>query len=600
MLNKSIRLLEKKDQKNVLLIVLVQLLLAFLDLAGVIAIGLVGALSISGIQSKKPGDRIEKVLSFFDVQDLTIQSQVAVVGGAAAGILILRTLLSLYFNRRILFFLSKKAADLSSKLIRNLLKKDLLFINARNSQETLYAVTTGVNLIMLNVVGSLVGVITDLFLLFLLTAGLFAIDTVIALCTLGIFSSVAVTLYFAVQQRANRLGQENADLNILSNQKILEVINSYRELLVRNRRKYYSNDISQSRYAIARNSAELAFIPSVSKYVIEITMVLGALLISSTQFLLKDAVHAISTLSVFLAAASRLAPAVLRIQSGAIAIRSSTGAVQHTFELIERIGNQFDDVDEDSPLDTQHIGFNQVVDIQEVNFRYPGAELFTISNINLQITSGEFVAIVGPSGAGKTTLVDLMLGVINPESGKINISGENPTDAIRKWPGAIGYIPQNIEIIDGSIKSNIALGFPESDYLDELFESAITISQMRDFILSLPRGLETEVGEKGSRISGGQRQRLGIARSLYTKPRILVMDEATSLLDGKTESNLTQAIQMLRGDVTLISIAHRLSTIISADKVVYMNNGRIEAVGTFQEVKSQIPDFEEQAHLMGL
>jgi len=600
MLNKSVRLLEKQDQKNVVLVVFVQLLLAFLDLAGVIAIGLVGALSISGIQSKTPGDRIVKVLSFFHIQELTIQSQVAVVGGAAAGILIVRTLLSLYFNRRILFFLSKKAADLSSKLIKNLLKKDLLFINARNSQETLYAVTTGVNLIMLNVVGSLVGVITDFFLLILLTAGLFAVDIVIALCTLGIFSSVAVTLYFAVQKRANRLGQENADLNIASNRKILEVINSYRELLVRNRRKYYSNDISQSRYAIARNSAELAFIPSVSKYVIEITMVLGALLISSTQFLLKDAVHAISTLSVFLAAASRIAPAVLRIQSGAIAIRSSSGAVEHTFELIERIGSQFVDEDEDSPLDTQHEGFNQVIDIRNINFHYPGEELFTITDINLKISSGEFVAIVGPSGAGKTTLVDLMLGVINPASGKITISGENPADAIQKWPGAIGYIPQNIEIIDGSIKSNIALGFPESAYFDELFESAIAISQLKDFTQNLPKGLETEVGEKGSRISGGQRQRLGIARSLYTKPRILVMDEATSLLDGKTESNLTQAIQMLRGDVTLVTIAHRLSTIINADKVVYMNNGRIEAVGTFQEVKAQIPDFEEQAHLMGL
>jgi ABC-type bacteriocin/lantibiotic exporter with double-glycine peptidase domain len=241
-----------------------------------------------------------------------------------------------------------------------------------------------------------------------------------------------------------------------------------------------------------------------------------------------------------------------------------------------------------------------VIDIRNINFHYPGEELFTITDINLKISSGEFVAIVGPSGAGKTTLVDLMLGVINPSSGKITISGENPADAIRKWPGAIGYIPQNIEIIDGSIKSNIALGFPESAYFDELFESAITISQMKDFTQNLPKGLETEVGEKGSRISGGQRQRLGIARSLYTKPRILVMDEATSLLDGKTESNLTQAIQMLRGDVTLVTIAHRLSTIINADKVVYMNNGRIEAVGTFQEVKAQVPDFEEQAHLMGL
>ncbi len=597
---KSLALLDRGERRRVYSVTFIQILLGFLDLAGVAAIGVLGALAVNGIQSRTPGNRINSILDLLNIEDFKFQNQVAIIGAIAAAVLVSRTIFTMYFTRRILYFLSAKSASISSGLIAKLLTRDLLVINRKSSQETLYALTSGVNLMMLNVIGTVVGVTSDVFLLVLLSLGLFFVDPVVAFASLALFVSVGAILYFSVQKRAAQLGQENAELNISSNQKILEVLNSYRELYVRNRRAYYSEDIRNSRYSISHNSAELAFMPNIGKYVIEITLVVGAILISASQFLLQDAVHSISTLSVFLAAGSRIAPAILRIQAGAIAVKSTTGAISPTLDLIDRLSGDSELVLRDSPLEPEHDGFSPHLKIENLEFTYPGNDEPTIRGLNLEIEPGQVVAFVGPSGAGKTTLVDLMLGILNPTGGIVSISNIPPSLAIERWPGAIGYVPQDVEIVNGTIRENIALGFPISEYRNDLFEQAINLAQLSDFKTSLPDGIDTFVGERGSRISGGQRQRLGIARALYTNPKLIVLDEATSSLDGKTESEVSKSIQALKGRVTVIMIAHRLSTVRSADLVCYLDSGNLLAVGTFDYVRNRIPDFDQQAKLMGL
>jgi ABC-type multidrug transport system fused ATPase/permease subunit len=221
-------------------------------------------------------------------------------------------------------------------------------------------------------------------------------------------------------------------------------------------------------------------------------------------------------------------------------------------------------------------------------------------DVNVSIESGESLAIVGPSGAGKTTFVDVLLGVLKPSSGDVRISDLEPLAAISRWPGAISYVPQDVVISNGTIRENIAMGFPIEVASDELVWDALEIAQLTEFVKSLPLGLDTPVGERGTKISGGQRQRLGIARAMFTKPKLLVLDEATSSLDGQTEADISDAIQRLKGMVTVVLIAHRLSTVRNASLVVYMTNGEIVARGTFEEVRKAVPDFDHQAQLMGL
>jgi ABC-type bacteriocin/lantibiotic exporter with double-glycine peptidase domain len=240
------------------------------------------------------------------------------------------------------------------------------------------------------------------------------------------------------------------------------------------------------------------------------------------------------------------------------------------------------------------------IEVKNASLTYPGNSTPSLQQVSVEIDESKIVAIVGPSGAGKTTFVDVLLGVLTPDAGEIKISGIPSIEAISKWPGAISYVPQDVLIVDGSIRHNVALGFPSSAFSDDQINLAIEDSALGDFVRSLPNGLSTEVGEVGAKLSGGQRQRLGIARALYTNPKLLVLDEATSALDGETESLVTDSIQKLKGKVTVVMIAHRLSTVRNADIVIYMQSGKIQAVGTFEEVRKQIPNFDHQANLMGL
>ena len=207
---------------------------------------------------------------------------------------------------------------------------------------------------------------------------------------------------------------------------------------------------------------------------------------------------------------------------------------------------------------------------------------------------------MGPSGAGKTTLVDLILGILEPNAGKVLISGLVPSEAFKKWSGAIAYVPQNVMVSTGTIRENVGLGYLPEIATDQLVLNALQIAQLDSQVLAMPGGLDSPVGENGSQISGGQRQRLGIARAMFTKPKLLVLDEATSSLDGQTEADVTAAIQSLRGRATVIVVAHRLSTARAADQVIYVENGHILAIGKFDEVRSAVPNFDQQALLLGL
>jgi ABC-type multidrug transport system fused ATPase/permease subunit len=342
------------------------------------------------------------------------------------------------------------------------------------------------------------------------------------------------------------------------------------------------------------------FLPYVSKYVIETAVIVGAVLIAAIQFLLQDASQAVATLAIFLAAGTRIAPAVLRLQQGSITIKSGLGAAKPTLDLIVALGDAPMTVSVDDKVDLIHTGFVSEVIVKDVSLTYPKKMSPAISNLTLNISPGSAIAFVGPSGAGKTTIIDILLGVLNPDLGSVLISGLPPILAVAKWPGAVSYVPQDVVIVAGTIRENIALGYPKEEATDELVMHALKIAQLDEFVSNLPEGMDTQVGERGSRISGGQRQRLGIARAMFTRPLLLVLDEATSSLDAETELSISKAIHALRGSTTVISIAHRLSTVRNADKVVYLSSGMVLAIGTFDEVREAVPDFDRHAKIMGI
>lgn len=596
----SMNTLPATDKPKFLIVSLLQVGLGFLDLLGIAIIGVLGALTVTGISSKQPGNRVAHFLSIIGIEDLKFQNQVAILGAIATVILMVRTILSIVILKRVFLFLSNRSASMTSNLVSKLLSQSLIEVQKRSTQETVFALTHGVSSITLGVLGSAVNLVSDGSLLLIIAIGLFLVDPVIAFSSLILFGALAMALYWSMNVKAQLLGNKSAELSILSSKKIIEVLESYRESVVRNRRSYYAKQISDTRYQFASTLAELQFMPNMSKYIIESGVVIGAVAISGIQFLLQDAAHAVATLSVFLAAGTRIAPAIMRLQQSAISMRANAGSALSTISLIKELSEITSPEISNAPLDTIHQGFTGNVEIKDISLQYPGKENLALNTINLTIRAGESVAIVGPSGAGKTSLVDVLLGVITPSKGEIKISDSSPSTCISKWPGAIAYVPQDVKISDTTLGGNISLGYEDLESNNQLILEAVKVSQLSELINSLPDGVETLVGERGTNLSGGQRQRLGIARALFTRPKLLVLDEATSSLDGQTEADISNAIDALRGSVTIILIAHRLSSVRHVDKVVYMDSGEIKAVGSFEEVRASVPDFDRQAQLMGL
>lgn len=603
-IRKASSLFTRKELRKITQVTAAQIFLNLFDLVGVAIIGLLGGLIVNGIQSRSPSGRTSQFLRFVGLDSFSFQTQIAILGSIASIVLLLKTLISMFLNRRILRYLSFRTSTISGKIISAVLKKDLIWINSHTSQEILFGVTTGVSVITMGIVGAIIALVADLTLLVLMSIGLFIVDPIIALATGILFGAIGVLLIYFLQFKARKLGLENSIQQMQSNNDILEVLGTYREAMVRNRRNYYAKQLINGRIKLASNSAELAFIPSIGKYVIEIAVVLGTVLLCAFQFLQYDSAKAIATLSVFMAAGSRIAPAVLRVQQGLIQMGAALASAEPTFKLIAELGDKevfasSFDFAPDSGIETSHKGFIPTVRISNLNFAYPTKKHNALTDVNLSVDPGDVVALVGPSGAGKTTLADLILGVFTPTSGNVVVSNMEPLKAISEWPGAIGYVPQDTVIGQGTIAQNVALGYPV-ELNEALIIDALKKAQLWNFVSELDDGIYTRVGDGGNRLSGGQRQRLGIARALFTKPRIIVLDEATSSLDAQTEFDLSESINALKGEVTTFIVAHRLSTVRNADKVVYLDKGCVLAIGTFDEVKASVPDFRVQANLMGI
>ena len=596
----SYEILPKRDRPKLLVLVILQAGIGFIDLLGVAAMGVLGALAVTGIQSQKPGDRVSQVLDLIGISELSFQGQVAFLGLLAGVILVTRTILSVFITRKALFFLSRRSAMITSMLVSRLLSQSLVTIQSKSPLVYSQALTSGVSSVTLGILGSFISVVADVSLLLIMLASLFVVDPLIALTSVSFFGLLGFTLYKLLNVRAYKLGYSNTKLTVATNEIITEVLETYRESVVRNRRDYYARHIGELSRSQSDVVAEMQFMPNITKYVIEAGMVVGAILIAGVQFAMQDAQHAVATLSVFMAASTRIAPAIMRLQQSLMKINNSLGSAAPTIDLIKLLSHLEPVQQTNDELDSVHASFKPEIEVNSVSLTYPNQSKAAVKNVTLKIRSGESVAIVGPSGAGKTSLIDLILGVQPPDSGMILISGKNPEEAVALWPGAIAYVPQEIRISNSTVRENVSLGFSQESDNDDLIWEALEIAQLTEFVKNLPLELSTQVGNRGTALSGGQRQRLGIARALFPKPKLLVLDEATSSLDGQTEVAISRAINKMKGSVTLLIIAHRLSTVRNVDKVVYLDNGEIVFQGTFDQVRDAVPNFDIQAKLMGL
>jgi len=599
-IKKATALISRVDKQKYWILTSVQSALSVLDLASVAVVGLIGSIAVNGISQVGPGEATQKWLTMFGLENFSIQSQAAVLGLFVGLLLSSKSIGSMMLNRRMLFFLGYRSAKISRQLISKLVQQNALVLEANSAQKLIYSATTGINSIVIGVLGNFSALVGDVSLCIVLGVGLFIYSPGTTIVTLFILGIILLGLFFYINKLSVQLSTTQTRIGIVNAELLSELLENYRETIVRSRRGYYENSIAQARDELAFVSAKQTWIPNISKYVLEITVTVFTLLLAYLQFSAKDAAQAVGSLAIFLVAGARLAPSLLRIQQFVIALNAHAASAEPTYNLFNQMRNTEVQVPMISKYNRDHLGFEPEINMNNLLFSYPGSGNLTIKIPELKIKKGEFLAIVGPSGAGKSTLIDLILGILEPQQGEVLISGKPPVLTFNEWPGAVAYISQKISFPTGTIKSCISGGYDQNDISDKYIWDSLKKAFLDDYVEKLPSQLNEFLGERAIKLSGGQRQRLAIARALLTEPNLLVMDEATSSLDSETESKVSNSIQELHGQVTLLVIAHRLSTVRMADRIIYMDDGKIIAEGNFEKVRQSVPNFDKQARLMGL
>jgi ABC-type multidrug transport system fused ATPase/permease subunit len=602
---RALSLLSRRDRGVLIGLMGFQASLSLLDLIAIGALGLVTA-AAAALASSTP---VAVPAPFGAIADrLTSPSAIVWVAVAAGLLLLTKSVVSFWGTRRAFRFLANRQAMISSRLADELLSRPLLQVLKRSTQENSFALTAGVMAMTSGLLGQLVIVVTEVSLALVLLAGLFLVDPWLTMFTGFFFGLIAFSLHFLLAKWAQRIGQREAVAAAKGTQQVQEAIRGYREVVVSGRRGVYTSRFQALVWDVAKVQSDRMMITSISKYVFELALIIGAGLLLLSQAALGNLAAGAATVVVFFTAASRIMPALMRLQAATLAMKLSSGTSLLTWDLLEELnGSTADDrITADRLRDMYRLsqqgypGFVGTLQVTDATLTYPGATEFALDGVSIAVSNGEAMALVGPSGAGKSTLADVILGVIAPDAGVAEISGHPASEVVREWPGALAYVPQDVAILDGTVRENVAMGLPEALINDDRVQEALHRAHLSSFLNECREGLDTLVGEHGVKLSGGQRQRLGIARALYTRPRFLVLDEATSALDAQTEFDISETITEMSGEVTRVIIAHRLATIRNCDVVVYLDHGRVVASGTFDEVRNAIPDFDRQAELLGL
>lgn len=420
---------------------------------------------------------------------------------------------------------------------------------------------------------------------------------VTAALTLGYLGIIGAVLYLWVSKRSVEAGSVNRTYSFKVAGLMTDMVSALKEITLRNSAPSVAAAVHSNRIHTTRARANLSFLGAIPKFVFDAALVGGFLLIGGVAFLIGGMEYAFSSIALFGVAGFRLVPSLTGFQSIMTVTTANVPVVKDVINDIEQSVEyvRYADTIGREPI----VNEPRLLELKDVSFGYPSARGDALSNLSLTIPMGSTLGIAGSSGAGKTTLVDLVLGLLIPSTGTIQIDGVDLERVLAAWRSRVGYVPQDVSLFDGTIAQNVALTW-SGDFDRDRVREALIRAQLWDVVEGRDGGIDSRIGDRGLALSGGQRQRLGIARALYGDPLVLVMDEATSALDTKTESDVAFAIKNLKGQVTIVSVAHRLATIRDSDQVIFMRDGGIVAKGTFDEVVDAVPDFAVQAALAGL
>lgn len=578
--------------------------LALVPVAGLTTLAEIGAaaavfvllLALSSPEQAFAIPWVSQVLSWLPAQDR--QMRTLQLLGLLAAYYVVKSLLLLAAQYLRLRVAHDSSAYLSSEMYRRYLSAPYPFHFRRNSAELIRNCTSSVSDVLGGVVSASVGLLTEVLTSLGLMAVLVATSPGLSMAAgLGLIGMMLLVLH-ATRGAAARLGGDSHALAADMLKGLQQSLGSIKEVKVLGRERYFYDDfvrIQQRLLMVGYLGITLGAVPSL---LLQTVLVLGALALVAVLTVVGDpGVATLPVAGVFGYSAMRILPMANSFLATVNGIRASRPAVDTLYDDFVALGN---DADAAERPDDADLAFTRSIALEAVSYRYPGADVFAVRDVSLLIRRGESIGIVGPTGAGKSTLVDLILGLLPPTAGRITVDGADLNLARRRWKRRVGYVPQAVFLIDDTLRRNVALGMADREIDDARIRRVLEMAQLNAMIDQLPGGIETRVGERGIRLSGGERQRVAIARALYHDPDLLVFDEATSSLDMATEADVTAAIESLHGLKTMIVIAHRLSTVRRCDRLVWLRGAGVAGVGSFDELRRGSDGFRELAAMAEL
>ena len=464
----------------------------------------------------------------------------------------------------------------SEELLTEYLQKPYLYHLNHNTATLLRNVNSGGVIVFSLIMVSMFTLLTEIITAVTIWLMLVMIYAFTAIIVAGFIGSLLYFIIKGFRKKITEQGKIQNEYSALYIKCINQSLGAIKETKVSCKEEFFLDAFRKAYFEYGKANGKFLFMNQLPRMLIETIIVCGLLLLIITKLMLGNQPEEIvPLLGVLALAAFRLMPSANRIVNLSNGIRFQMPLFNELYEdllIIKNKGAKETETCLQKP--ESRMDFENVVSVEELSFAYPEIEKQVLNNISFSIPKGKFVGIVGPSGAGKTTFVDILLGLLAPSKGKISVDGKNIYDDIRTWQANLAYVPQSIYLIDGTIRENIALGVDEKEINDALINKVLQMAELYDFVQELPAGIDTTVGERGVKLSGGQRQRIGIARALYYQPQVLVLDEATSALDNETEKSITDTILKLKGQITIIAVAHRLTTLAQCDFKVKFENGK--------------------------
>lgn len=587
-----LKIISKRDKKIFGIIIGILGFTALLDIIGIFFVGVVGALVASYLVASNLNATVLEVVTLFGLESYSTKFLIFIFSLLTLVFFTLKSFLSVFISHRVLIFYSQKQTEFSTMLYRKLLKSSYGWLKKQNSERIYTAIDVGSHAIFIRVIGNSILIISDTMLLFFVLIFLVLFNPIVSFFTFVFFLFIAIILQKVIGKKASDYGKSYTE-NLMSSSGLLTIASSsFKEIFVMNKKDYFVDKFRNSDSLKSIATAKGLWIQQIPKYIFEIALAIGIFLLSFS--LLIESVNNISVLMIFTVASGRLVPAIFRIQSSVLGINlaysNALVAVNFLDEL--QVRDDFESkMSDDSLLNAPSIEINSLF------YKFPGTNNYLLEDISINIGAGEIVAFVGQSGTGKTTLVDLILNIYEPDKGRIIVKDGLKKVTVGQVNG-IAYVPQHPLILKGSIAENIAFGMDRKDVNLDALNYAITNANLDALIKTLPDGVDTELSNLGGILSGGEKQRIALARALYMKPKLLVIDEGTSALDYTSEKSITESLMALQGSVTIIIVAHRITTIKKIKEIYFLDSGKVIGSGNYLTLQRLVPEFANWVDLL--